>query len=226
MFQHRHGWNWSVPSPASVQKWLDQIVSDAGVTDAVGETLRYTAHDFRRMFATESVGGGLPVHIVSKLLGHKNISTTQAYTAVFDEELVRSYRAFLDARRAVRPDGEYREPTEEEWRDFHQHFEHRILELGTCGRPYGTPCKHEHACIRCPSLHVDSRSHDRLAEIAANLRDRIDEARSNGWTGEVEGLTVSLNAAAAKIVSLERMRDGVHRSSVDLGIPVIRGLHS
>lgn len=229
LFQHRHGWSWSVPSPASVQKWLDQIVAHAGVTDAVGETLRYTAHDFRRMLATESVGGGLPVHIVSKLLGHKNISTTQAYTAVFDEELVRSYRAFLDARRAVRPDGEYREPTEEEWRDFHQHFEHRKLELGTCGRPYGTPCKHEHACIRCPSLHVDPRSRQRLVEIAANLRARIDEVRSSGWTGEVEGLTVSLNAAAAKIATLDRLRDhsgSGSRSVTGLGIPVIRDLHS
>jgi hypothetical protein len=32
----------------------------------------------------------LPVHIVARLLGHANLSTTQAYMAVFDEELVRS----------------------------------------------------------------------------------------------------------------------------------------
>ncbi|GAA5087108.1 hypothetical protein [Nocardia iowensis] len=36
---------------------------------------------------------------------------------------------------------------------------------------------------------------DRLAEIVANLRDRIAEAKANGWTGEVEGLQVNLNAA-------------------------------
>ncbi|WP_234336203.1 hypothetical protein [Streptomyces sp. NRRL S-1022] len=52
---------------------------------------------------------------------------------------------FLDRRRADRPQEEYREPTEQEWHDFQQHFELRKVSLGTCGRPYGTPCKHEHA---------------------------------------------------------------------------------
>ncbi|MDT5370498.1 MAG: hypothetical protein QOC62_4929 [Mycobacterium sp.] len=72
-------------------------------------------------------------------------------------------------------------------------------------RNYGTPCKHEHACIRCPSLRVDPRARPRLVEIIANLRDHIDEALANGWTGEVEGLQISLNAAGAKLAGLDRM---------------------
>jgi hypothetical protein len=58
-----------------------------------------------------------------------------------------------------------------------RNFQLRKLELGECGRPYGTPCKHEHACIRCPSLRLDPRSRSRLVEIIANLRDRIEEAK-------------------------------------------------
>jgi hypothetical protein len=61
--------------------------------------------------------------------------------------LVRNFRSFLDRRRAVRPEGKYREPTEQEWRDFLQYFQTRKLELGECSRPYGTPCRHEHACL-------------------------------------------------------------------------------
>lgn len=173
------------------------------------------------MFATEAVTGGLPVHIVSRLLGHKNINTTQAYLAVFDEELVRSYQTFLDNRRTLRPEAEYREPTETEWRDFQQHFHTRKLELGECGRPYGTPCKHEHACIRCPSLRLDSKARPRLLEIVANLRDRIDEAKSNGWLGEVAGLQTSLNEATRKLVSLDRARERQPTEPVNLGLPVI-----
>lgn len=60
---------------------------------------------------------------------------------------MRTYRSFLDRRRADRPQEEYREPTKQEWRDFQKHFELRKVSLGTCGRPYGTPCKHEHACF-------------------------------------------------------------------------------
>src|SRR5204862_741124 len=28
-----------------------------------------------------------------------------------------------------------------------EHFDKRKVELGTCGRPYGTPCQHEFACL-------------------------------------------------------------------------------
>ncbi|WP_199562079.1 tyrosine-type recombinase/integrase [Micromonospora deserti] len=58
-------------------------IARAGITDAAGRPLRYTPHDFRRMFATEAVTGGLPVHTAAKVLGHANINTTQSYTAVF-----------------------------------------------------------------------------------------------------------------------------------------------
>lgn len=222
LFQHRHGAQWTVLNPSTIKKLLTQTLAVAGLCDAAGQPLQYTAHDFRRMFATEAVTGGLPVHIVARILGHANINTTQAYMAVFDEHLVRVYRSFLDRRRATRPEAEYREPTEEEWRMFQQHFQARKLELGECGRPYGTPCQHEFACVRCPSLRLDLTAKPRLVEIIANLRDRIEEAKMNGWLGEVTGLKSSLEAASKKLVNLDRARDRQASSGpVNLGIPVI-----
>ena len=147
LFQRRYGWRWDVLSYNTVQKLLAQALVRTGLRDATGDPLRYTPHDLRRIFATEAVTGGLPVHIVARLLGHANINTTQAYMAVFDDELIKSYRAFLQQRRATRPTAEYREPTDDEWREFQQHFETRKLALGECGRPYGTDCKHEHALL-------------------------------------------------------------------------------
>jgi hypothetical protein len=158
---------------------------------------------------------------VQTILGHAHLSTTEVYLVMFDEQLVRTYRAFLDRRRATRPEAEYREPSEEEWREFQQHFHTRKLELGECGRPYGTPCKHEFACIRCPSLRVSPSARPRLIEIVANLKDRIQEAKLNGWLGEVEGLQASLNAATSKLVSLDRMRNRRPGGPVNLGIPII-----
>ncbi|MCX0274936.1 site-specific integrase [Nocardia zapadnayensis] len=224
LFQHRTGWIWKTFSYGTVQKLLTDTLARTGLTDAEGRPLRYTPHDFRRLWATDAVSNGLPVHIAAKLLGHRNINTTQTYVAVFDEHLVRAYRAFLDNRRALRPQAEYREPTDSEWREFQQHFELRKLELGTCSRPYGSPCQHEHACIRCPSLQVDPRARARLVEIIANLRDRITEAKACGWTGEVEGLRVSLHAAAAKLASLDKMNQRGARapSLTNLGFPDIR----
>lgn len=147
IIQHRVGWRWEVPSRCTVIKWLNQTVELAGLVDAANRPLQCTPHDFRRMFATDAVNNGLPRHIAALLLGQKHLDTTRVYTAVFDEELVRSYRSFLDERRAQRPPAEYREPTDEEWTEFQQHFQARKLSLGECDCPYGTPCQHEHACF-------------------------------------------------------------------------------
>ena len=189
--------------------------------DAAGQPLRYTAHDFRRLFATDAVNAGLPIHIVARILGHANINTSQSYTAVFDDDLVRTYRAFLDKRRAERPAAEYREPTDKEGRAFQQHFQERKLELGECARPYGTSCKHEHACIRCSSLRLDPAARPRLVQIIANLKARIQEAKINGWLGEAQGLQVSLNAARAKLAALDRTSERPGAGAVDLGMPTI-----
>lgn len=144
--------------------------------------------------------------------------------AVFQADLIQSYRAYLDNRRAVRPAAEYREPTGEEWTEFQRHFELRKVELGTCGRPYGARCQHEHACIRCPMLRVSPAQRARLVEIARSLTDRIAEARANGWLGEVQGLQVSLEAAHKKLASLDRLARNNNRTGpVNIGMPGIPG---
>ncbi|WP_235990360.1 tyrosine-type recombinase/integrase [Streptomyces ureilyticus] len=107
--------------------------------------MKFTPHDFRRIFATELVNSGLPIHIGAALLGHLNIQTTRGYVAVFDEDVVRHYQEHLHHRRQIRPESEYRDTTVQEWGEFEEHFDRRKVELGSCGRPYGTPCRHEHA---------------------------------------------------------------------------------
>ncbi|WP_328380135.1 hypothetical protein OG372_36880 [Streptomyces sp. NBC_01020] len=64
---------------------------------------------------------------------------------------------------------------------------------------------------------MDPRQKSRLIQ---NLRERIREARANGWLGEVEGLQVSFDAAMAKLKSLKNTpADGCPRL-VDLGMPI------
>ncbi|MEU7458248.1 tyrosine-type recombinase/integrase [Streptosporangium roseum] len=214
--QRRRGWRRETFSPHYINRLLNAVVERAGIRDAAGQPIRYTPHDFRRIFATEAVTGGLPVHIAAKILGHDHLGTTQHYLAVFQEDLIRAYQGFLRARRAMRPSEEYREPTDDEWAEFQQHSLLRRVELGICGRPYAAPCHHEFACIRCPMLQVDPRERPRLMEIVDNLRARIDEAQKRGWLGEVHGLGASLEAAKAKLASLDR------RGRVDLGFPSMR----
>jgi hypothetical protein len=85
-----------------------------------------------------------------------------------------------------------------------RNFDRRKVELGSCGRPYGTPCQHEHACVRCPVLHVDPKMLPRLVELERDLRDRRRRTEHEGWTGEIEGINLTLRLLAEKKAAAER----------------------
>ncbi|GLW74957.1 hypothetical protein Kpho02_72540 [Kitasatospora phosalacinea] len=88
--------------------------------------------------------------------------------AVYSEDILRHYRAFLAKRRKLRPSEEYRDPTAEEWEEFHKHFAKRKVELGTCGRGYGTPCAHEHARAARSYNPTPTRRADSMRSLPAS----------------------------------------------------------
>ncbi len=213
LFQLRTGSERRTMSPSWVRIAIKEAVRRAGIKDDNGDDYKFTPHDFRRLFATSALSAGLPIHILAKLMGHQNISTTQGYAAIHDEETLRHFRSFLDRRRALRPHDDYLEPTEAEISEFHEHFKKRKVELGNCGRAYGTPCIHEHACIRCPVLRPDPAQRPRMEELIGALQDRKLEAEQRGWLGELEGIEISLQAAKEKLNQMAR--------KVSLGMPGI-----
>ncbi|XVQ86470.1 tyrosine-type recombinase/integrase [Microbispora siamensis] len=206
-------------SVTPLRTFLNHALQACALSDASGRPLRFTFHDFRRIFVTDAVMHGMPPHIAQLVAGHRDINTTMGYKAVYPEEVINGHRAFITRRRALRPSQEYRTPTDEEWEEFLGHFQRRKLSLGTCGRSYDTPCIHEHACIRCPLLRPDPAQRPRLADICANLTDRIAEAERHGWTGEVDGLKVSLTAAQHKLAQMDEIATRRNSTLLSLGMP-------
>jgi len=207
---------WSAPAPLLFQRRLhaeNRVIADSmvrtllsaalahtGLVDLEdGQPLRYTPHDFRRMFITDAVMNGLPPHIAQVIAGHRDINVTMGYLAVYPEEAIQAHLAFLARRRSMRPSDEYRTPTDDEWQEFLGHFERRKVSIGTCARAFSTPCIHEHACVRCPMLWPDPDQKPRLVEIRDNIAARIGEAEREGWLGDVEGLKISLAGAQEKL---------------------------
>lgn len=214
LFQIRRGSENRVFSTGTIANYLTAALQAAGMRTESGDLPRLTPHDFRRVFATDAISTGLPIHIIAKLLGHQNINTTQGYAAVFDEDVIRHFRTYVDRRRSLRPTEDYRAPTDAELEEFHAHFLKRKVELGSCGRAYGTPCIHEHACIRCPMLRPDPAQRVRLEEIRTNLTERALEAETKGWLGELEGIQISITAAEEKLATMDRI--------IRLEMPAIR----
>ena len=180
LFQRQLGTTRRVISPATVQVMLRRRCNDLADSHPEFGTAGFTPHDFRRLLATDLVNNGLPIHIGAALLGHLNLQTTRGYVAVFNEDVVRHYQAFLDRRRQARPADEYRTVTQPEWLGFEEHFDQRKVELGGCARPYGTPCQHEHACLRCPMININPKMLPRLDEIEDDLQARRSRAATRG----------------------------------------------
>jgi hypothetical protein len=84
-----------VLSPSVARRLLVHVAASAGLRDA-GEPIHFTPHDFRRLFTTEMVSTGLPLHIATTLLGHLNLDTTRGYTAVFPEEVIAAHQHFIE----------------------------------------------------------------------------------------------------------------------------------
>lgn len=225
LFQRTGGSGVKGRTTAMGRGWLRTAVTwiwmRAGITGADGRVLDFTPHDFRRIFATDSLSSGMPPHIIAKLLGHESLATTQQYTAIYPDEVITAHRTFIGARRRL-PERreEYRPVSEKEWKEFEEHFGVRQLGLGDCMRPYGTSCSHEFACEQCSVLRPDEAGRPRLLRSLKTVEEQLSEATRDDAKGEIERFTYIQRSILDKIEYLDGVANKIR--AVSLGMPTLR----
>ena len=103
LFQRRFGGETRPIGGPAIRELVTDALSGTGMTDASGRALRFTPHDFRRIFITDAIMHGMPPHIAQLLAGHQDINTTMGYKAVYPQESIDGHRAFITRRRELRP---------------------------------------------------------------------------------------------------------------------------
>ena len=104
-----------------------------GIKDGGGNPMRYSFHDFRRLFIAGAIMHGMPPHIAQLVAGHRDINTPMGCN--FDCPLDAAKAAGIHRLQPSPPTGPGTpHRTDEEWTKFIDHFEHRKVAVGDCAR--------------------------------------------------------------------------------------------
>jgi hypothetical protein len=79
LFQCRRRVDHQPVSETALRSYLDHAITAAGIATSAGQPLRYTFHDFRRLFITDVIMHGMPPHIAQLVAGHRDINVTMGY---------------------------------------------------------------------------------------------------------------------------------------------------
>ena len=75
-------------TPRSIERIVKHYAIKAGISKKV------TPHIIRHSFATDLLQNGADIRSVQMMLGHTNISTTQIYTHITDQQLKNVHKSF------------------------------------------------------------------------------------------------------------------------------------
>ena len=175
LFQRPRGPERRAISRTTLRQFLNHVLAVSGLTDASNRPLVFTPHDFggssppmpsgpgcRRTSPPGSSGMPIsgPPWGMPRSTPSMSFPTTGP-SSPGDALFAPAKNTMTSPRRVGPVPAPFRAPQ------------------GRAGRLHqglGTPCAHEHSCVRCPQLRPDPAQEPRLTEIRDNLEARIAEA--------------------------------------------------
>lgn len=176
------------------------------IRERTGEPAKVTLHQFRHTFATSELNSGAPADLVSELLDHEYGSTLSTYAVLTmrtkREEFFKTARyngagerlASLDPTSAL---------SDVAWMKERKNRASVTLPNGYCGLPLIKKCEHQNACVFCPSFLTGGEFLPVHRDQLERTRQKIEEAREQGWQRVVEATTPVLERLEHLVTSLE-----------------------
>lgn len=197
---------------ATLRDRLARWQQDIGLHDETGTSVHVTAHQFRHTLGTRLINGGVPQHVVQKMLGHASPQMTARYATIHDTTVRAAFDDYQQRRVDVHGHHLSFDPdapsAEAEWIKHNLARVQASLPNGYCGRPPQQDCPHPNACLTCPDfqttptfLPIHRRQRDDTLELIdlAEQRGNARLAANHRQVAEnLDEIITALEAVEAK----------------------------
>lgn len=179
------------PSSPFLARVLNHLAERHEIRTHGGDLWKFQAHQFRHSVGTAMVNRGVPIHIVSRFLGHETLSMTQVYAHIHDPTLKKEIAKFQEkivdvAGRVIEQDPNSElEDAEHRW--FKKNVLAQALPNGSCALPvHLNQCPHANSCLTCGHFRTTAEHLTSHKEQLAQTEQLLDKARRSGWKRQVE----------------------------------------
>jgi integrase len=123
------------------------------IRDASVKLYHFTAHQFRHTVAMKLVDDDIPLDVVSRLLGHRYLRSTEGYARVRDSKVRKELERVARKYKIVNSQGDIviSKTSELDHTLASEEIRGQTLPVGGCGRPVVVgDCQHANKCLTCP----------------------------------------------------------------------------
>jgi integrase len=166
------------------------------ICDSAGKLYRFTAHQFRHSVAMRLIDEDIPLDVVSRLLGHRDLKSTEVYAPVRESKVREELERVARKYKKVNSQGDI-VTSKLQANDLDQtlaseDMRGQTLPVGGCGRPVVVgDCQHANKCLTCPfwltstddlpalklfhmkAIHLRERAVDAGNQFVLRNQDRI-----------------------------------------------------
>lgn len=179
------------PRAALLAEILNKLAEKHNICDLSGKLWRFQAHQFRHTVGTNMINRGVPIHIVSRFLGHETLGMTQVYATIHDptlkKEIAKFYEKLVDVTGKVIEIDQTKEIESSDFQWFKRNIQAQALPNGYCALPvHMKECPHANACLSCSHFRTSIEFLDQHKAQIEQTEKILEKARENGWQRQIE----------------------------------------